>query len=215
MTTATLSPSPSPPLQAVAPTRRRFTVAEYCALAEAGILTESERIELLDGEIITMPPIGPPHENGTDLLNRLLTYRLYDRARVRVQGSVRINDNSLPQPDIAVLRLRDDYHRQRPTPADVFLLIEVADSSLEYDRAVKLPRHAAAGIPEVWIVNLRARQVEAFANPANGVYQSRRVIPADAPIGRNRPPAAPLSPPAVSNLCYNCSLGWHCSGPAP
>ena len=200
MTTATLSPSPSPspPLPAVAPTRRRFTVAEYCALAEAGILAEGERIELLDGEIITMPPIGPPHENGTDLLNRLLTYQLYDRALVRVQGSVRLNDDSLPQPDIAVLRLRDDYHRHRPTPADVFLLIEVADSSLEYDRAVKLPRYAAAGIPEVWIVNLRARQVEAFANPANGVYQSRRVVvPAN---GRISPQAFPDVSLAVADF---------------
>ena len=178
MTTATLSQSPSlsPPLPAAAPTRRRFTVAEYCALAEAGILAEGERIELLDGEIITMPPIGEPHEDGTDRLDELLKLNLTGRARVRVQGSVRLNDDSLPQPDIAVLRLRDDYHRQRPTPADVFLLIEVADSSLEYDRAVKLPRYAAAGIPEVWIVNLRARQVEAFANPANGVYQGRLKI---------------------------------------
>ena len=185
MTTATLSPSPSPspPLPAAAPTRRRFTVAEYCALAEAGILTEGERIELLDGEIITMPPIGEPHEDGTDRLDELLKLNLTGRARVRVQGSVRLNDDSLPQPDIAVLRLRDDYHRHRPTPADVFLLIEVADSSLEYDRGVKLPRYAAAGIPEVWIVNLRAWQVEAFADPANGVYQSRRVVPADAAIG--------------------------------
>ena len=197
MTTATLSPSPSPTLLAAAPTRRRFTVAEYCALAEAGILAEGERIELLDGEIITMPPIGEPHEHGTDWLNRLLNYQLYDRALVRVQSSVRLNDDSLPQPDIAVVRLRPEHYWERPTPADVFLLIEVADSSLEYDRAVKLPRYAAAGIPEVWIVNLRARQVEAFANPANGVYQSRRVVPAN---GRISPQAFPDVSLAVADF---------------
>ena len=182
MTTATLPP------QTVAPTRRRFTVSEYCALAEAGILAEDERIELLDGEIIVMPPIGAPHEDGTDRLSSQLNYRLYGRARVRVQNSVRLNDDSLPQPDIAILRLRDDYHRERPTPADVLLLIEVADSSLEYDRRAKLPRYAAAGIPEVWIANLRTRQVEAYDDPADGVYRGRRVIPA---AGRISPRAFP------------------------
>lgn len=169
MTTATLSP------QIVAPARRRFTVEEYCAMAEAGILAEDERVELIDGEIIVMPPIGAPHEDGTDRLEDSLKESLRGRARVRVQQSIRLNDDSLPQPDIAVVRLRDDYHRERPTPADVFLLIELADSSLEQDRAAKLPRYAAAAIPEVWIVNLRARQVEAYADPAGGAYQSRRV----------------------------------------
>ena len=182
MTTATLPP------QTVAPVRRRFTVSEYCALAEAGILAEDERIELLDGEIIVMAPIGPPHEGGTDQLNSELAHRLYGRAIVRVQGSVQLNDDSLPQPDIAILRLRDDYHRERPMPADVLLLIEVADSSLEYDRRAKLPRYAAAGIPEVWIANLRTRQVEAYDDPAGGVYQGRRVVSA---AGRLSPRAFP------------------------
>ena len=169
MTTATLPP------QTVMPARRRFTVDEYCAMAEAGILAEDERVELLDGEIIVMPPIGEPHEDGTDRLEDSLKENLRGRARVRVQQSIRLNDDSLPQPDIAVVRLRDDYHRERPTPADVFLLIELADSSLEQDRTAKLPRYAAAGIPEVWIVNLPARQVEAYADPVGGAYQSRRV----------------------------------------
>ena len=193
MTTATLAPSPSLSPQAAAPSRRRFTVAEYCALAEAGILAECERVELLDGEVIVMPPIGPPHEDGTDRLNRLLTYRLFDHAWVRVQGSVRLDDYSLPEPDIAVLRLRDDYHRRRPTPADVYLIIEVADSSLEFDRGVKLLRYAAAGIPEVWIVNLRARQVEAWADPADGVYQCRRVVPANGSISPRAFPEVSLA----------------------
>ena len=162
--------------------RRRFTVAEYCAMAEAGILAEDERIELIDGEIITMAPIGPPHEDGTDRLGSYLIYRLYDRARVRIQQSVQLSDNNLPEPDIAIVRLRPDYHLERPTPADVYLLVEVADSSLEYDRAVKLPRYAAAGIPEVWIINLRARQVEAYDDPANSVYQGRRGVLATGSI---------------------------------
>ena len=170
----------APPPQIV--NRRRFTVAELYVMDEAGIFVGDERIELLDGEIIVMPPIGEPHADGTDRLSAYLNYRLHDRARVRVQGPVQLSDDSLPQPDIAVMRLRDDYHRQAPTPADVFLLVEVADSSLEYDRGVKLPRYAAAGIPEVWIVNLRARQVEAYDNPVDGVYQGRRVVPATGSI---------------------------------
>ena len=174
MTTTALSPSP-PIAPTVAPTRRRFTVSELYAMDEAGIFHPEERIELLDGDIFTMPPIGEPHADGTDRLGGDLNYRLHGRARVRVQGPVQIGDNSLLQPDIAILRLRDDYHREQPTPADVLSLIEVADSSLERDRTVKLPLYADAGIPEVWIVNLPARQVEAYDQPEGGAYQNRRV----------------------------------------
>ncbi len=170
------------PTQAAAPARRRFTVDEYCAMADAGILGEEERIELLDGEIVVMPPIGAPHEDGTTRLSSDLITRLQGRAWVRVQNSVRINDYGLPEPDIAIVRLRDDYHRERPTPADVLLVIEVSDSSLEYDRDVKLPRYGAAGIPEVWVANVPARQVEAFHDPVDGVYQSSRIVPADGKL---------------------------------
>ena len=176
------------PAQTTAPTRRRFTVEEYCAMADAGILGEEERVELLDGEIILMPPINPPHESGTDQLNDQLLYPLHGRALVRVQGSILLDDGSLPQPDITVLRLRGSYHRERAAAADVLLLIEVAETSLEYDRELKLPRYAAAGIPEVWIANLSARQVEAFHDPVDGVYQSSRTVPAD---GRISPRAFP------------------------
>ena len=170
------------PAQTAAPTRRRFTVEEYCAMVAAGILAEEERLELLDGEIILMPPINPPHESGTDQLTGQLLYPLYGRALVRVQGSIMLDDSSLPQPDLAVLRLRDNYQRERATAADVLLVIEVADSSLRRDRELKLPHYAAAGIPEVWIANVPARQVEAFSDPVDGVYQSRRIVPADGQI---------------------------------
>ena len=170
------------PTQSAAPTRRRFTVEEYCAMADAGILAEDERVELLDGEILVMPPIGPPHEDGTTRLGGDLIYRLHGRAWVRVQNSIRLDEHGLPEPDIAVVRLRDDYHRVRPTPDDVLLVIEIADISLHYDRELKLPRYAAAGIPEVWIANVPARQVEAFHDPVDGVYQSHRIVPADGQI---------------------------------
>ena len=111
------------PTQTVAPSRRRFTVEEYCAMADAGILSEEEHIELLDGEIFVLPPINPPHEDGTTRLSSDLIYQLRDRAWVRVQNSLRLNDYGLPEPDILIVRLRDDYHRVRPTPADVLLVI--------------------------------------------------------------------------------------------
>ena len=183
MTAIDTTPAVSPQRQKHSPTRRLFTVEEYCAMAELGILEEGERVELLDGEIILMPPMGELHDHGTDWLNRQLNYMLYDRAWVRVQNSVRLDDYGLPEPDIAVVRLRDDYHRRRPTPEDVILLIEVADTSLEFDREVKLTRYAAAGIPEVWIVNLRMRQVEGHSDPVDGTYRSRRVVTAEGRIG--------------------------------
>ena len=195
MTATVLAPAPapaaSPARQEPEPTRRLFTVDEVLAMDRAGIFHPEERIELLDGEIIVMPPIKEPHADGTDRLDESLKENLRRRARVRVQGPVRINDYSLLEPDIAVLHLRDDYHLEHPSPADVFLLIEVADSSLQMDREVKLARYAAAGIPEVWIVNVRARQVEAYADPVDGTYRSRRVVTADGSI-------SPLAFPDVS-----------------
>ena len=186
MTTTTLTPvpttSPPPTRQEHQPKRRLFTVDEVLAMDRAGIFHPEERIELLDGEIIVMPPIGEPHADGTARLGSDLIYELHDLALVRVQAPVRVNDNTLPEPDIAVVRLRDDYHLAHPSPADVLLLIEVADSSLQMDREVKLARYAAAGIPEVWIVNLRARQVEGYSDPVAGSYRSRRVVTAEGSI---------------------------------
>ena len=195
MTTTTLTPAPKTPAptarQEREPKRRLFTVDEVLAMDRAGIFHPDERIELLDGEIVVMPPIGEPHADGTSRLGADLNYRLYNRAIVRVQQPVRLNDHSLPEPDISVLILRDDYHQGHPAPTDVLLLVEVADSSLESDREVKLARYAAAGIPEVWIANLRARQVEGFSDPVDGAYRSRRVVTATGRI-------SPLAFPDVS-----------------
>ena len=148
----------------------RFTVEEYLAMEVAGILHEDDRIELIDGVIIVMPPIGDPHEVSTDWLNRLLLPPLIDRAIVRVQGAIRLNNRSAPQPDIALLRERPLSEVGPYFPPDVYLVIEVADSSLSYDRGAKLARYAAAGVPEVWVVNLRAREVTAYAALSGSEY---------------------------------------------
>ena len=172
MTTATATTAA--PI-AIAPTRRRFTVVEYYALAEIGILAENDRVELLDGDLIVMPPIGESHASGVDRINYSMLPPLQGRAIVRVQNPTRLNDNSEPQPDIMLLRWRDDFYRGRhPGPADVLLLIEVADTSIDYDRGAKLSAYARAAIPEVWIANLRDRRIEAYTEPAGGEYSNVR-----------------------------------------
>ena len=155
---------------------RRFTVSEHYALGEAGILCEDERIELLDGEIIIMPPIGDNHEFSTDELNMMFVPPLVGRARVRVQGSVVLNDNSMPQPDIAILANRLNNRVAPYYPNEVYLVIEVDDSSLSYDRGRKLSRYASSGIPEVWIVNLRSGQVVSCADPSGSAYATVRTF---------------------------------------
>ncbi len=153
---------------------RLFTVDEYLDMEKAGILHEDDRIELMDGKIVIMAPIGDPHEFGTDWLTMLLAPALAGRAIVRVQGSIRLNNRSAPQPDVAVLRLRPVTEVAPYYPADVYFVIEVADSSLRYDHGAKLARYAAAGVVEVWIANLRAREVMVFTDLTGTEYATSR-----------------------------------------
>ncbi|MCY4557315.1 MAG: Uma2 family endonuclease [Chloroflexi bacterium] len=165
---------------------RRFTVDEYLAMERAGILHEDDRIELIDGETVIMPPIGDPHEACTDWLTRLFVPSLIGRAIIRVQGAIRLNDRSAPQPDIAVLRERPLSELGPYFPPDVHLVIEVADSSLAYDQGAKLARYAAAGITEVWVANLRAQEVTSYSEPNGAEYAAVRTYRA----GENISPRA-------------------------
>ena len=168
------TPVASPPAAAV-PTRRRFTVAEYYALADIGILSENDRIELLDGDLIVMPPIGDWHAGGVKLFANTMLPQLQGRAMIAVQDPVRLDEHSEPQPDIMLLQWRDDFYRSgHPAPGDVLLLIEVADTSVGYDRNAKLPVYARAGIPEVWIVNRPARRIESYSDPSGSAYSTVR-----------------------------------------
>ena len=159
------------------PARYRFAVDEYMKMAEVGILKESERVELIDGDIIEMSPIGNPHEAITAASNRLLAPLFIEgRAVLRVQGHVRLDENNRPEPDLALLKWRDDlYGSQSPMPEDILLLIEVSDSTLASDRNVKLALYARFDIPEVWIENIPDRVVEAYANPVEGQYTESRI----------------------------------------
>ena len=174
MTTATLPPAASAPAREVAPARRRFTVVEYFAMAEAGILHEDEHIELIDGEIIIMSPMGNPHRQSVNWVDLLLKEALGRRAMVQVQATIVLDDGTAPEPDIAVIRYRSINDLVTVTPEEIYFLVEVADSSLEFDRETKLARYAAAGIPEVWIANLVDGQVEAYDDPMDGAYQNLR-----------------------------------------
>ena len=162
--------------------RRLFTVAEYLAMGEAGILHEDEHVELLAGEIIQMAAIGNRHLYCTDSLTTLLVPALVGRAVVRVQGSIQLDEDGMPGPDIVLLRPRPDYYAETATPEDVLLLIEVADSSLEYDYGPKSEFYAAAGIPEFWIANLRTGEVEARTDPVGTEYTTVRTILAGGAI---------------------------------
>ncbi len=155
------------------PTRRRFTTDEYHRMAEIGVLLEDERVELIEGEILHMSPKGSRHNACINRFTALLAGRLGDAAILSVQNSIRIDQYSEPEPDVAVLRPRDDYYETTlPSPADVLLLIEIADTSLAYDRGLKLPLYARAGITEVWIVDLTGDAIERHTDPADGMYRS-------------------------------------------
>jgi Uma2 family endonuclease len=153
--------------------RRSFTVAEYERMGRFGIFSEDERVELVCGEVIEMPPIGERHAACADFLTQFITLPLRRRAIARVQSPVRLDEHSRPQPDITILKHRDDFYmHRRPGPEDILLTIEVSDTTLEYDMKVKVPLYARAGVPETWLVNLRGARVKAYADPAEGAYQT-------------------------------------------
>ena len=152
--------------------RRPLTVAEYHIMGEAGILHEDDRVELIEGELVAMSPIGSDHSGTVNTLNRLLVMAVGDRGVVAVQNPVVLDDRSEPQPDFSVLKPRsDDYRRATPRAEDVVLIVEVASSSLNYDRAVKRPLYARRGIPELWIVNVAGQEVEVCRNPVGDQYE--------------------------------------------
>ena len=157
---------------AVALSRRRFTVHDYHRMGEAGILSPTDRVELLDGEIVSKMAIGPRHGASVDRANRALTTTVGTSAIVRVQGAVRLDLFNEPEPDIVLLRPRDDFYASaHPGPADIFLIIEVAESSIDIDRSIKMRIYARAGVSEYWLVDLNEDVVNVHADPSNGVYR--------------------------------------------
>ncbi len=150
--------------------RRLLTVDDYHRMGKAGILTDDDRVELIEGELVAIAPIGTEHAAASNCLNRLLMLAIGDRCIVSAGNPVRLNRHNEPQPDFAVLKPRDDYRRTPVVPEDTMLAVEVSNTSLNFDRKVKLTLYARAGIPEVWIVNLAAEEVEVHRWPVAGVY---------------------------------------------
>lgn len=149
----------------------RYTVDEYYRMAESGILNEKSRVELIEGEVIDMPPIGSPHSGLVNLLSYRLGQAAGDNAIVAVQNPVRLNRFSEPEPDIALLRPRADFYANaHPMPDDVLLIVEVSDSTLRYDRDIKTPLYAKYGIPEVWLVDVAGRELIIHRLPGKSGY---------------------------------------------
>lgn len=158
------------------PAPRLFNVDEYYAMARAGILGEDDRVELIEGEIVVMSPASSPHAGCINALTRLLVQAAGDQAIVSVQQPLRLSERSEPEPDVALLRWRDDDYRAcHPVPADALLVIEVARTSLRVDRKVKLPLYARHSVPEVWIVDLETNRVEVYRSPGPDGYAGSSV----------------------------------------
>jgi Uma2 family endonuclease len=156
---------------------RLLTSVEYYQMMESGIIREGERVELISGQIFTMAAKGTRHTLSTRKLFKHLLALIGDRADVQSQDPITLPNNSEPEPDIVIAKLRsDDYVNSHPVPADIILLIEVADSSIKFDRETKAPLYAAAGITEYWIVNLIDDRLEIYRQPEGDIYTSIEII---------------------------------------
>lgn len=154
--------------------KKLFTVREYHRLAEAGILGPEDRTELIDGEIIQMSPIGHRHAMCVSRANNLFNVGLNGKAIVNVQNPLVLNDYSEPQPDLVLLKYRQDFYKsaEKVSPEDSLLVLEVSDTTLRYDVRTKLPRYALAGVPEVWIENINNDEILVYRTPAGETYST-------------------------------------------
>jgi len=174
MTTPTKAPAqPAPKVEF---DTRKFTVEEYYRMAEVGVLQPDERVELICGEIVLMAPIGPQHNSGVIRLTEAFVALFRGLFVVMPQGSIRLSQYSEPEPDIALLKIRADYYAESlPTPEDLVIAIEVSDTTLAYDRDVKVVLYAQANIPEAWIMNLVEDCIEVFTEPGTEGYAQHAV----------------------------------------
>ncbi len=173
--------------------RRHFNVDEYDRMIETGILSKDDRVELIEGEIVEMTPIGIRHVACVDRLDKLLNRQVGDAVIVRNQGPVQLNNLSQLQPDFALLKARADFYAHSyPMPPDVLLLIEVSDTTIGSDRHLKVPLYARAGITEVWLVNLPEDVIEVYTDPVAGAYQQFRRAQRDEALMSINLPSAEL-----------------------
>lgn len=178
MTFTKLSPVQSPQSttsKSAFPQPYCFTVEDYQRMGETGIFAAGDRVELIAGEIVQMSPIGTKHQACVARINQILGQQLRDRALIWPQNAIQLNETSQPQPDIALLTPREDFYRDRyPQPSDILLIIEVADSTIRYDRDIKIPLYSSVGIPEAWIVDLNRNCLEVYQSPDSEGYRSKQ-----------------------------------------
>lgn len=162
-------------------TKHPLTVDFYLQMLEQGILQEDDRVELLNGELFDMSPVGSSHAAVVKRLNQLFAGVTEGKFIVSVQDPIRLNHYNMPEPDIALLRPREDFYADaHPGPDDIMLIVEVSDTSLAYDTDRKLPAYGAAGIAEVWIINLNDRCIDRHVTPTSHGYRLReRLVPGD------------------------------------
>ena len=176
--------------------KRLFTVEEYHQMAEAGILSEDDRVELIDGEIIQMSPIGHRHMVCVNRANTLFIQAFGNGAVVSPQNPVRLTDWTEPQPDLVVFKPRADFYaKKEPVPEDVLFMVEIAETTLSYDRKIKLPRYAAAGIPEFWIGDLKNDILHVYRNPGRETYNIALILH----------PSESISPLAFPDVTFQVS----------
>ena len=153
--------------------RRKFTVEQYHKMAESGILTENDRVELIQGEVIEMSPVGRRHASCVARLTRLFTLRLGETAIVWPQNPIELDDTSEPQPDLTLLQPRPDFYESgHPQPENIFLIVEVADTTAKFDRGVKIPLYAKDNIAEVWLVDINQQCIEVYRQPSPTGYKN-------------------------------------------
>jgi Uma2 family endonuclease len=175
--------------------RHRLTVADYHRMGEVGVFAHDARVELIEGEVIDMAPIGSRHARAVNYFTMHLVEALQRSAVVAVQNPVALDEHTEVQPDVAVLRMRADlYGISHPRPRDVLLIIEVADTTVRYDLDVKLPLYARAGIAEVWVVDLEVGVLRLFRDPGGGDYREKQEL------GRVGAMAIPHLPAATIDL---------------
>ncbi|MEJ0036785.1 MAG: Uma2 family endonuclease [Gammaproteobacteria bacterium] len=171
------------------PRRHRITVDEYYRMAEVGLLAPDARVELIDGEIIDMAPIGNPHMATVDRINRLLFHAVGERAIVRCQGAVQLGDYSAPQPDFVLLAPREDYYAsRRAISADTLLTIEVSDTTLRYDSGRKMSLYARHNVPELWVIDVPNARVHLFRKPSGNEYLEASILEAPDALSIERLP---------------------------
>jgi len=186
-------------------TLRKWTVKEYHKLGQMGFFHPEERVELLSGNIIKMSAKGTAHTSALGRTDRLLQNLFGNLAWVRMQDPIALDDNSEPEPDIALVRIDPlDYATHHPTPSEVYLIIEVADTSLTFDREIKAKAYARSGITDYWVLNVNERQLHVFREPADDGYQSEVILGETASISPLQFPTVNIAiqamlPPIISS----------------